>query len=104
MEQIEEVAGIEIDELRFCGGNTKSTLWTQIQADVINRPVKVPSVREATALGAALLAGVGADLYPSLPEAARRVVKWLPTVEPRKETAQRYDEYYEKWVENYYTL
>ncbi len=104
VEQIEEVTGNEIDELRFCGGNTKSRLWTQIQADVLNLPVKVPVVREATALGAALLAGLGIELYPNIVEATETIVKWLPTVKPRKDIAQIYERYYKQWIEGYYKL
>lgn len=104
MEQIEEVVGIKISELRFCGGNTNSKLWVQIQADVLNLPVKVPVVKEATALGAALLAGVGVDLYPNISEAAKSVVKWSPTVEPRKDIASIYEGYYQKWIKGYRAL
>ena len=104
IEQIKEVTGIKIDELRFCGGNTKSKLWTQIQADVMGLPVRVPAITEATALGATILAGVGIGLYPNVSEAARNTVKWLPTVEPRKDVTQIYEGYYRKWIEGYYKL
>ena len=48
----------------------RSTRWLmQFQADVLGVPVVVPEVAETTALGAALLAGVGAGLLDAGPRA-----------------------------------
>lgn len=63
-------------ELRSLGGGASSALWQQIKADVCGRELTVPACREATAQGAALLAGRGcglmaADFVPAAPPAAR---------------------------------
>ena len=55
IELVKESTGHEPDELIFAGGAAKSPLWSQIVADVTGKPVKVPVVKEATALGAAIL-------------------------------------------------
>ncbi len=47
----------------FAGGGAKGALWGQILSDVAGLPVRVPVVKEATALGCAIAAGVGAGLY-----------------------------------------
>ena len=39
------------DSLVFAGGGSKGALWSQILSDVTGLPVRVPVVREATALG-----------------------------------------------------
>jgi glycerol kinase len=51
-----------LEELRADGAATVNQWLMQFQADVLGVPVVVPEVAETTAMGAALLAGVGADL------------------------------------------
>ena len=51
-----------LEELRADGGATVNGWLMQFQADILGVPVTVPEVAETTALGAALLAGVGANL------------------------------------------
>ncbi|MFI5003529.1 MAG: glycerol kinase GlpK [Solirubrobacterales bacterium] len=60
---MEAGAGVELCELRADGGATANRWLMQFQADILGIPVLVPEVAETTALGAALLAGVGAGLW-----------------------------------------
>jgi glycerol kinase len=60
---MEAGAGVRLSELRADGGATANRWLMQFQADVLGVPVLVPEVAETTALGAALLAGVGAGLW-----------------------------------------
>jgi xylulokinase len=63
VELVEEELGKEMHEIIAIGGATKARLWTQLKADVTARPVRVPALSQATATGAALLAGVGAGVF-----------------------------------------
>ncbi|MER3537434.1 MAG: glycerol kinase [Thermus sp.] len=54
--------GSALRELRVDGGMAQSDLFLQIQADLLGVPVLRPKVTETTALGAALMAGVGAGV------------------------------------------
>jgi glycerol kinase len=60
----------ELDVLRADGGATANGFLMQFQADVLGRPVEVAAERDTTALGAAILAGVGIGLWSSAGEAA----------------------------------
>ncbi len=60
---MEAGAGEPLRELRADGGATANRWLMQFQADVLGVPVVVPEVAETTALGAAYLAGVGAELW-----------------------------------------
>jgi autoinducer-2 kinase len=93
----EEVAGLEVDEVVFTGGASKGPLWARILADVLGVPVRVPMVKESTALGAAMYAGLGAGLYDDVREVAGRVVRFERTVEPDPAAHARYSDLYEQW-------
>ncbi len=97
IELVREATGHEPDELIFAGGASKSALWSQIVADVTGKPVKVPVVKEATALGAAILAGVGVGIWSSVEEAAAATVKWDKTYQPDPANKAVYDELYKAW-------
>jgi autoinducer 2 (AI-2) kinase len=60
-------------------------------------PVHVPVVRESTGLGAALLAGTGAGLYPDAVTAAREIAAFEEPVQPDPARAAAYDELYAAW-------
>jgi xylulokinase len=87
-------AGVEITTLRLGGGATKSPLWNQIQADVYGRPVETLVTSETAVLGAAILAGVGAGLFESVPEAVDQMVKVKDRVEPNLKNHAIYEEMY----------
>jgi xylulokinase len=94
LEDAEEQSELRADTLRVCGGGGSSALWNQIKADVLQRPVHQPHVLETTALGAAMLAGVGAGAFSGLEEAGERLVHIERTFEPRRETGAIYDRHF----------
>ena len=91
-------AGVEITTLRLGGGATKSALWNQIQADVYGRPVETLVTSETAVLGAAILAGVGAGLFGSVPEAVDQMVRVKDRVEPNLKNHAVYEEMYRAFV------
>jgi autoinducer 2 (AI-2) kinase len=94
---ISELTGRTFDELVFTGGAAKGVLWPQIVADVVGVPVRVPTVKESTALGAAMYAGIGAGLYDDITSVADAVVTFERTVDPQPEARRVYDERFETW-------
>jgi autoinducer 2 (AI-2) kinase len=85
----------------FCGGASKGFLWPQILADVLGIQVKVPIVKESTALGAAICAGVGVGIFHDLKDAAKRLVKWERTFEPNENNHRKYLRLYDQWSKVY---
>ena len=94
---IEEVTGRRCEEVVFTGGASKGMLWPQVLADVLGLPVTVPRVKESTALGAAIFAGIGAGIYSDVEAAAKRVVSHERTIEPDAKNHARYRTLYEDW-------
>jgi len=101
LEKIKEFSGVEIKEIVFAGGASKGDLWSQILSDVTGYKVKIPKVTEATALGAAMAAGVGCGVYKSLERAAEKLVVWDKTYEPNMENKEVYDKLKVKWEKAY---
>ncbi len=71
VQAMERVADQPLEELRADGGATANRWLMQFQADVLGTPVAVAEIAETTALGAALLAGVGVGAWTQADVAAR---------------------------------
>ena len=75
-------AGITVKDFRAVGGGSKSDAWIQISADILGRPFVRPRINEAGVLGAAILAGVGCGVFPSLEAGVQIMVQLERTFEP----------------------
>lgn len=87
--------GVNPEQMLACGGGGKSPLWRQMLADVFNCPVATTVNTEGPALGVAILAGVGAGLYKSVPEACHAMIHVNPAQEPIQENVPQYAKVYE---------
>ncbi len=63
---MEEDTGIPLRELRVDGGASANNFLMQFQADIVDRPLRRPNIRETTALGAAYLAGLATGVWSGL--------------------------------------
>lgn len=101
LERVESFAGHTGDTLTFASGASKGPLWCQIVSDVTGKALRVPVVKEATALGTAMAAGVGAGVYGNLSEASDALVRWEREYTPNPANTQLYLETREKWRKAY---
>jgi xylulokinase len=85
---------IPVRRVRLGGGGARSPLWCQIQADVYDLQVEVVAAGEGAAYGAALLAGVGARVWPSVDEACDQLVRSSVAASPDPRTAMLMSERY----------
>ena len=74
--------GLSIQQVRASGGGARSPLWRQILADVFNAEIVTVDVTEGAAYGAALLAGVGAGVYPDVAAACAAAVRVTGSTDP----------------------
>ena len=91
--------GAKITEIRSLGGASRSPLWLQIKADVLNLPVTVTECQEATSLGAAILGAVASGGFADTGAAVARMVKVSARVTPGGDAAV-----YQKSFEQYRKL
>ncbi len=85
---------LPITQVRASGGGARSAVWRQIQADVTGFPHVTINVDEGPALGVALLAGVGAGVYPSVEAACKAVIKVEKQTDPCTINHAAYDRFY----------
>src|SRR5438876_9692031 len=74
---------VPVQCIRLGGGGARSPLWRQIQADVYGHAVEIVEAEEGAAYGAALLAGVGAGLWPTVDAACAATVRVASRVTPQ---------------------
>jgi xylulokinase len=74
--------GLPIERIRLGGGGARSPLWRHIQADVYGHEVEIVEAEEGAAYGAAILAGVGAKVWPTVDAACKAVVRVAQRIEP----------------------
>ncbi len=99
-----EEAGVPIEELRVCGGPSRSALWMQIHADVTGKPIALPREPESVLLGSAMLAALGAGLYPTLQEAAAAMSGTANTILPDPGRRALYKKLLKRYVATYEAL
>ena len=85
---------ISVSDMMACGGGGSSPLWRQMLADLYACPVKTASSKEGPALGAAILALVGAGVYKSVPEACEAICDIDKIQEPISENVPVYEKYF----------
>ncbi|MBV9073116.1 MAG: xylulokinase [Acidobacteria bacterium] len=73
---------VPVKRIRLGGGGARSELWRQIQADIYGHEVEIVEAEEGAAYGAALLAGVGAGIWPSVDVACATSVRVAKTIHP----------------------
>ena len=84
IELVKEATGNEPDKHILQVAHLSSDLVTNL-ADVTGKPVVTPVVKEATALGAGIIAGCGVGIYPSIAEGAAICAKVDKTYTPNLE-------------------
>ncbi len=95
-----EKTGRALTEIRLTGGGAQSPLWSQIQADIYNQPVKRLKEDEAGLLGAAILAAFGARLFLSIDDGVDAMVGTIESYDPKPE----HQGVYQALLDNYRNL
>jgi xylulokinase len=84
----------QMEQVRVSGGGARSALWRQILADVMDAELVTVNTTEGAAYGAALLAGVGVDIWPTVDAACDATVQIVSRVTPQAADVTRYEDVY----------
>ena len=95
---------LPIVNVRVGGGGARSALWRQIQADTYGMPVETVAAEEGAAYGAAILAGVGAGIWPSVDAACDAIVRAAGCTEPNPDAVTLMNRQYDAFRRVYPAL
>lgn len=99
-----EELGVPVTTVRVGGGGARSALWREIQAATFGCPVGTVAAEEGAAYGAALLAGVGAGLWPSVDAATDAVVRTAAVTTARPDDIETMRAAYQRYRRVYAAL
>jgi xylulokinase len=97
MDQLSRV-GLDAHKISMVGGPAESKLWSQIVADVFNKPLGLLHGQYAGAVGAAIYVGKGLDLFPHLHVSRDLFHSQYNIIEPLVEMAAFYEGIYQHYV------
>ncbi len=95
----EAIGGRKISEVRADGGAMNSPLWAQILADVTSKKILIPEVKDAAALGAAILIFHNSKRYESLDNAITNMIRFNDVKEPIRQNVNVYKKLYGSFVQ-----
>lgn len=89
-----ESSGIKVNSISVSGGLARFDTINMIKADVINKPVHVVDNFESTSVGAYILLALATNIFTSLEEAIKTVVKVRKVIYPSAKRHRLYDSYF----------
>lgn len=101
MEALQRSGGMIPSQIQTGGGGAASDRWCQIRADVFGRPFLRVEGRDPGALGAAVMAGVGAGILPDLAKAAASMIRTDRVFEPDRQATALADDRFALWQQLY---
>jgi len=82
-------------DIRAVGGGARSDLWLQIHANLLNATLRRLGHDQSGVVGGAIMAAVGAGLFPTYSDAVARIVKLSHRIEPTADGVREYQKIYE---------
>ncbi len=101
---IQEAGLPSFTQIRASGGGTKSALWRQILASVLNYELVTVNTSEGAAFGAALLAGVGAGAWSDVLSACHQTIRVTARTLPNPQDVEVYQHSYSLYRDLYPAL
>ena len=98
---VETTIGTKVHDFAAIGGGAASNLWCHILADVTGKNICIPENTEASALGAAIAASVGAGWYRTFKEAALRMTGIRKVISPNRQNYKKYQHLFTRYQKIY---
>jgi len=90
---LEERIGKSVPDYSLVGGGSKSSLWTQMICDIVQKDAHILKTADAS-LGAAMLAGLGTQIFQTPADAIKHCVEREKEVFCNRENSKKYDVLY----------
>ncbi len=92
-------AGAPFEQAVLSGGGSRSPVWPQMFADILNVPVSVSACQETGALGAAITAGIGAGVFADYAAGVKKMTRLDRHYIPNPDRQAVYDARYNLYLE-----
>ena len=102
--EVFEKMNIHVSRVHIGGGGSKNKVWCQIIADVLGKDLQLLEHKDASPIGAAILAGVGVEMFASLEDAVNTVIRVKETIKYNEERHEKYQHLYIDYKEIYQAL
>ena len=103
-ESVEKDTGCKVKEFITIGGGSKSEFWCRMFSDITGKNIILPNTTEASSLGAAIAAAVGAGWYGTFEEAADKMSSIKKVIKPDMGNNKIYREFYNIYKKIYPAL
>ncbi|MCB9106740.1 MAG: carbohydrate kinase [Anaerolineales bacterium] len=91
-----------LQQTYISGGSTRNRLLVQLRATILNQPLIMVDVAEATSLGAAILGGLGAGIYADTTSVGNTIRHNRITIDPVPDNVPVYNAYFEQVYKHIY--
>ena len=96
--------GYTVNEVQAGEGGSRHPLWPQIIAEVLGLPVNILSELDSSALGAAIIAGVGTGVWKDFSEATKLTIRTSKRIMPNPDHHELYTKQYRQYQRAYAAL
>ena len=86
------------------GGATKSSIWPQIVADITEKKIIIPFLTEAACIGAAVLAGMGAEIFKSCEDGFKKLRIKEKEISPSWNSREKYRKLFTIYKKTFWKL
>ena len=100
LQQVLDLVGLTPSAIGVCGGLANSHLYLEALANTLHLPVRVPKIKEGTAIGAAIAAGIGARVFANFEDGVDALVHIETEIQPEERLSKQYQSFYRKWAKN----
>ncbi|WP_340023714.1 FGGY family carbohydrate kinase [Paenibacillus sp. FSL K6-1096] len=103
MDQFEQ-GGLEVRKVMIGGGGSRNPVWCRMISEVLGKEASILSNRDAAAVGASILAGVGIGVYASAKKAALSMVSTSAPIPYSETRHENYNRLYARYLKLYPAL
>jgi xylulokinase len=104
LSEIEHSFGVVTNTLQTVGGGANNLFWQQLKANILNKTIHIPEVKETTSQGAALIAAVGIGIFENFKQGSKATYRLKTTIEPDVSIHEKYKKVFDLYKNLYEIL